>query len=251
MTSRLDVEAVEAATLLDRHPDYKVLRRFRPQSVYNEQTDAHILRGLFIDTETTGTDVNNLDILEIALVPFLYQESGEIVCIEERRCMAFLQDPGKPLSDIIRHLTGIRDEDLAGQEFDTAAIADLVLSSDLVIAHNAGYDRKVVEAKIPLVPGFKTKPWACSQQDVPWRTTFGAPAERLEILAHFLGGIFYGAHRAMADCLVAVHLLATVRDENGRSAFSYLLENASQDSIRRCSAPSIPRTSGPAGLRSI
>ncbi len=220
----------EAVSVVEAHPDYRVLRRFVPQYHYKHADDfLPLRRGLYIDTETTGTNTETADVLEIALVPFIFQEDGEILAVLKDECVAFLNDPGKPLDETIRKLTGISDQDLKGQELDYVAIAGAVAKCELIIAHNAGYDRKIVER---YVPTFRTKPWACSQQDVPWRTEFEAPAERLEILARFLGGLFYGAHRAMVDCQIGVHLLATVRDEDGHSAFSHLLRAYSQESIR-------------------
>jgi DNA polymerase-3 subunit epsilon len=224
------MDAEKALAILEKHPDYRVLKRFKvPKKMYHGPTGLEIKRGLYVDTETTGKEPEKCDILELALVPFLFEPNGKLLGIREEQCMSFLNDPGKPLTDEIRKLTGISDEDLAGKSLDMDVINLMLVGVDLVVAHNAGYDRKVLERT---VPAFRNVAWACSQQDVPWREVFGAPAERLEILAHFLGGVFYGAHRAMIDCMIGVHILATVEDSDGRTAFEYLYEACQGETVR-------------------
>jgi DNA polymerase-3 subunit epsilon len=173
--------------------------------------------------------VSTFEILELAMVPFLYEPGGKLLGIREDQCMAFLNEPSKPLDETIRKLTGICDEDLVGKKLDMDLINLMLVDVNLVVAHNAGFDRKVLERYVPQT---KAVAWACSQQDVPWREQFHAPAERLEVLAHFLSGVFYSAHRAMIDCLIGVHVLATAHDSEGKSAFEYLHENAHRESVR-------------------
>lgn len=222
----------EAVATLEAHPDFKILRRFKApkKGMYNGPTGlTRICRGVYLDTETTGTDVAHCEILELAIVPFLYEAGGKLLGIREDQCMAFLNEPSKPLDENIRKLTGINDEDLVGKRLDLDIINLMFVDVDLVVAHNAAYDRKVMERYVPIT---KTVAWACSQQDVPWREVFRAPAERLEILAHFMSGVFYGAHRAMIDCMIGVHVLATTEDDEGKTAFEYLLENSQRESVR-------------------
>jgi DNA polymerase-3 subunit epsilon len=143
--------------------------------------------------------------------------------------MSFLNDPGVPITDEIRKITGITPEDVANHSLDIPVIETMLAGVDMVIAHNASFDRKVLERKIP---AFRDVRWACSQQDVPWKDVFHAPAEKLEVLAMYLGDVFYGAHRAMIDCIAGVHVLANVMDDDGKSAFEYLEESCYEESIR-------------------
>jgi DNA polymerase-3 subunit epsilon len=223
----LDVDS--AVALLEQHPDYRVLRKFKPRGFYAEPTGAPVRCGIYVDSETDGTDVEKCNLLELALVPFAYEETGRILGVYENQCTAYLNDPGVPLTDEIRRLTGIADEDLAGQSLNLDEIEQTLANADLVVAHNAFFDRRVVER---FVPKFRDLPWACSQQEVPWLQSFHSPAARLEVIAHFVSGVFYGAHRAMIDCLIGVHVLATATDSEGRTAFQYLLESSSSESIR-------------------
>lgn len=216
-----------AVEIVEAHPDYRLLRRFKPISSYSSTPDElFVWRGLYVDTETTGVDVAKDDILELALLPFTFTRDGIFQVLPG---LNYLNDPGRPLDDKIRSITGITNEELKGQSINVDEVDTLVKTVDIVVAHNAGFDRKVVERWMPV---FATKPWACSQQDVPWRTEFDAVTERLEALAMMLCGVFYDAHRALADCQIGVHVLATAQDQEGRSAWSRLYENAFKESLR-------------------
>lgn len=219
-----------ALAVLDQHPDYRILRRLKaPDGFYNPATGKEVRSGLYVDTETTSAEPQIAELLEIALVPFMYEVGGKLLAIREDQCISFLNDPGIPLTDEIRKLTGINDEDVYGKTLDRPRIRTMLAGADMVIAHNAGFDRKVLERH---VPEFRKKRWACSQQDVPWKEVFRAPVEKLEIIAMYLGDVFYGAHRAMIDCIAGVHVLATIEDSDGKSAFEYLHENCYNESFR-------------------
>ena len=57
--------------------------------------------------------------------------------------------PGRPLDPEIAALTGLTDEDLHGAHIDVQAASDLVSNSDLIIAHNARFDRPFFERALP------------------------------------------------------------------------------------------------------
>ena len=122
-------------------------------------------RGLFVDVETTGFDPKRDAVIELAMLPFLYTLEGLVTEVLRNEARSYRQDPGAPLPTEITQLTDLTDEDLAGQQIDTAAADDLVARSDLVIAHNAAFDRPFVEQ---LVPSAQEAAWACSRHEVPW-----------------------------------------------------------------------------------
>lgn len=224
----------DAVSVVRAHPDYRILERFRPVSKYDLlQADLAPSRGAYVDVETTGNNPRTALITELAIVPFTYTPEG-IATVEP--ALTFLNDPGVPLDPKIVEITGITDEMVRGQKIDYDAVTEALNGVDLVVAHNAGFDRKMVE---PTMPIFEQKVWGCSQQDVPWRTDFGALTERLEALAMMVLGVFYDAHRADIDCLIGIHLLAKAKDATGRTAFSRLLENVHRESVRvwACNAP--------------
>ena len=117
-----------------------------------------------------------------------------------------LEDPGRPLPPEIVQITGITDAMLAGQRLDEARVAQLAAGVDLVVAHNAGFDRPFVESRCPV---FASLAWACSWADLDWKA-MGQGSAKLESLA-FAQGLFYDAHRAETDC----HALLAVLNQAG------------------------------------
>ena len=104
---------------------------------------------LYVDCETTGLSVERDQAIEVALLPFTYAvDDGRIaeVCHDEAQC--YLQDPGRPLDAIITDLTGLTDDDLRGRHIDVAAANTLIARSDLIVAHNARFDRPFTEASL-------------------------------------------------------------------------------------------------------
>ena len=67
--------------------------------------------------------------------------------------------PGIAIEKHITLLTGIADNMVKDQVIDNHRVDELVKSASLIIAHNAGFDRKFVEKQFPI---FKRKAWGCS-----------------------------------------------------------------------------------------
>jgi DNA polymerase III, epsilon subunit and related 3''-5'' exonucleases len=226
----MEPQVAEALAVLDGHPDYRILRRLKtPDGFYNAATGLPVKRGIYLDCEASSAEPQVAGLYELALVPFLYETGGKLLAIREDQCVSFLNDPGVPITDEIRSLTGIAPEDIVGKSLDMPLIETVLADVDMVVAHNAGYDRKLIER---YVSRFRDLRWACSWHDVPWRSAFHAPVEKLEVIAHFCGNVFYGAHRAMIDCIAGVHVLATVSDSDGKTAFEYLEESCFTESLR-------------------
>jgi DNA polymerase-3 subunit epsilon len=79
----------------------------------------------------------------------------------------------------------------------------LLRSLHLVIAHNAAFDRKFVERRLPDAAGL---PWACSCNEVDWVGAGFDGARNLGWLV-FQAGLFFGGHRASNDVDAVVALL--------------------------------------------
>jgi DNA polymerase-3 subunit epsilon len=155
-----------------------------------------------LDTETTGLDQSKEKIIELAL---LRVDIDTVTGLPVGQVQVYdgLEDPGKPIPPEIVAITGIQDADVRGQALDEARIADLMQGVDVVIAHNAGFDRPFVESRLP---AFAELPWACSFADLDWKS-MGRSSAKLESLALELG-LFYDAHRAEMDCHALLAVLA-------------------------------------------
>ena len=205
---------------------YRVLRRFeeRLDEPPAPQAGVGINKGVYLDVETTGLTGAD-SIIELALLVFHYDDHGNVLHVSE----AFdeLEAPGRRIPAEVVSLTGITDEMVSGRRIEDAEVARLVADADLVVAHNAGFDRQFVEARLPF---FSELSWACSMSDVDWAAG-GLRSRKLENLA-LAKGYFYRAHRAIYDCHVALGLLRLPIGESGPPALADLLRRSSADTVR-------------------
>jgi DNA polymerase-3 subunit epsilon len=216
----------QMATQLRASGRYRVLDRFQRRDSYHERNGEASRRALYVDVETTGLDPSSDRIIQLAAVPFHYcPGSGRIYDVGE--ALIQYEDPERPIPDFVTQLTGITDADVAGRRIDDRAVHELVESCCLVVAHNADFDRRFLQRRLPV---FAERAWACSCRDVPWRD-LGIESSKLEYVAIRVSSIYYEGHRADEDCLVAIHVLAH-EDDDGRSIFSRLLESARRTTVR-------------------
>lgn len=217
MTSIPDPLAIQSAiNVLSAHPDYRVLRRFQIGDGFGDLTGSNIGSACFIDFETTGINEDDFAI-EIGLVQIqLDLDTGRLGNVIST--YSGFEDPGFPLPEEVIDLTGITDDDVCGQAFDDVIVKQTIQSSQIVVAHNAKFDRGFAERRFEFM---KDCAWGCSMQDVPW-ARYGIGSGKLEFIA-FKTGYFYDAHRAVVDSEVTAGILAHVFPD-GKTGMSYLLE---------------------------
>jgi DNA polymerase-3 subunit epsilon len=227
----LEIE-IAISTLLSSG-DFVVLRkidleqdhRFTRKSVSGSRT------GLCLDTETTGLDYTQDRIIELGIVAFEYDPAtGAIIRIIGR--YSGFEDPGFPLADEIKQITGITDEMLTGQVFNDEQVAALAESASLVIAHNAAFDRKFVEVRFPF---FTNLPWACTVSQINWQAE-RISSRTLEYLLYKCGGYCINAHRALDDTEGLLGLLLGMLPVSETPIFQALLEASAEVSSRICAA---------------
>ena len=214
------------AQRLDAHPDYRVLRRLKPCLTWPAaQAGAQLKRVAILDTETTGLDQGRERIIELALLCVDVDcETG--LPVGPVQVYDGLEDPGKPIPPEVVGITGIQDADVRGKALDEARIDALLEGVELVIAHNAGFDRPFVERRLAR---FATLPWACSFADIDWKAQ-GRGSAKLENLAQELG-FFYDAHRAEMDCHALLAVLAAPLPLGNQTGLQRLLHSVAQPSF--------------------
>ena len=99
-------------------------------------------------------------------------------------------------------LTGLSDADLVGQVLDEERVVRLLRSAHVIVAHNASFDRRFVERRLPAASGLA---WACSCREVDW----AAHGFDGRSLGHLLlqAGWYHDGHRAAADVDALIQLL--------------------------------------------
>lgn len=211
---------------LEATGDYRVLRRLRRRTRYNDPDGTETKLAIFLDLETTGLDPSGNEIIELAMVPFEFSSDGRIFAVHEP--YNALQEPSSgSVPEEITRITGITTEMVRGHKIDAAKVAEVAAPAAVIIAHNASFDRKFTEKAFDV---FTTKAWACSMTQVPW-TEEGFDGTKLEYLA-MKSGFFYSGHRATADCYAAIELLSKPLPQSGTLALQALLEEARKPTCR-------------------
>ena len=190
----------EMAAKLVATGDYRILRRLPVRDVVANPRPGFPRIGLLVDTETTGLDHRVAEVIEIGMVAFTYNDDGafgDVIGV-----FGGMQQPSKPIPPEITELTGITDAMVAGQAIDVRLMEEMLRPADLVIAHNAGFDRTFCEK---LSDAFRAKAWACSHAEIDWKSR-GFEGSKL---GYLLGqcGYFHDGHRAVDDCLALIEVL--------------------------------------------
>ena len=126
--------------------EWRLLRRLRVPDRFNDPQGGTIKRALVVDVETTGLSTEDDDVIQLAMLPFDYEvESGQILTVHKELAFEELREPAVPISEEAALVTGITADMVAGKSIDEAIVAAVVAEADLVIAHNAYFDRAMVE----------------------------------------------------------------------------------------------------------
>lgn len=223
MTNPIDLE--DLAAKLEQSGTYRVLRKLKPPPLDGSTSNSGDKLAVFVDVETTGLDPTKDEIIEIALIRFRYSVQGSVTAIID----AFdqLREPSIPIPDVATSITGITNEMVAGCRIDEKAVTEIAGPADLVIAHNAIFDRQFLERLFPI---FASKPWACSMSEIDWESE-GFEGRKLAYLASD-AGFFYDRHRAENDCFAAIELLRRNLPNSGETGMAALLDRARQTTWR-------------------
>jgi DNA polymerase III subunit epsilon len=219
-----DQDLSAMARTLEASGAYRVLRRL-PLRQHFAALAGPSKVGILFDVETTGLDTATDEVVELGMVKFSYHPDGSIGSVLDS--FSSLNEPTGPIPEAAVKLHGITHEMAAGHRIDGDAITAFASDAAVIIAHNAGFDRKFAERYWPV---FVTKPLACSVNQIEWRA-HGFEGSRLGYLLNGIG-LFHRSHRAVDDCHALLEILAHRINGADRTALSLLLENARRNSVR-------------------
>jgi DNA polymerase III subunit epsilon len=202
-----------------------VLRRLKERDLFSVDDGNQKRIGLILDVETTGLDPTRDEIIELAMLKFDYGSDGSVFRVLDQ--FSRLREPTVAIPIEITKLTGITSEMVAGTTITQEEIEHFASSAAVVIAHNAGFDRRFVERAFPV---FNTKHWACSMSQVDWEQE-GFDGTKL---GYLLGGcgMFHDGHRADEDCRALLEILSRPLPSTGEIALKRLLDTARKPTMR-------------------
>ena len=179
----------------------------------------------FLDLETTGLNKDSCKIIEFAgKVTAIDKDSGELLGIVDE--YESFNDPEESLEPEIVRITGITDEIVAGHSIDWESVSRVLNNADIIVAHNASFDRSFMDRYLPLS---QDKVWVCSVGDINWpERGFGARGQEILCIWH---GFYYESHRAMYDVDALIHLV-THNTEGSDNAVLELIENAAKPTYK-------------------
>ncbi|MBB4116404.1 DNA polymerase-3 subunit epsilon [Rhizobium sp. BK226] len=204
---------------------YRILRKLVPRAIAPFPRPEYSLKGIILDTETTGLNARKDEIIEIGVIAFTFDATGNIGDVTG--VYGGLQQPSVSIPSDITRLTGITNEMVAGQSIDIAALKALIEPADLLIAHNAGFDRPFCEVFSHLFSG---KAWACSNSEIDWSSR-GYEGTKLGYLIG-QAGCFHEGHRAVDDCFALLEVLAREVGGSASTAFAELYEASQMSRVR-------------------
>lgn len=219
----LGMDLIEAERLLDESTSHRLLRRVPPLEDWRLAGSAENLRrGVFVDTETTGLDQVKDEVIELAILPFEYErDTGRIVRVEVEHALSAFREPCVPIPEESSRIHGITHDHVVGQAIDPERVRAALNGVHLVIAHNAAFDRPMVEKHWPV---FEQKHWACSLREIDWKSE-GLVAAKLDYLL-MRQGWFHEGHRALSDCMAALFMLTLSLPLSGKLSLAALLQSA-------------------------
>ena len=179
----------------------------------------------FLDLETTGLNKDTCKIIEFAgKVTAIDKSNGALLGIVDE--YESFNDPEESIEPEITRITGITDDIVAGHSIDWESVSRVLNQADIIVAHNASFDRSFMDRYLPLS---QDKVWVCSVSDINWpERGFGARGQEILCIWH---GFYYESHRAMSDVDALIHLVTHEAKESDNAVLE-LIANAAKPTYK-------------------
>ena len=215
--------------------ELKIIQKLTLPDNYEEKSSGEVKRGVVIDVEATGLSIGYDDVIQLALLPFEYElPSGKIIKVLKEEIYEGLREPNVPITEEASLITGITNEMVKNKDIDTQAVEEIIGKANIIIAHNAFFDRPMVEQHWDC---FKSLPWSCTFSSINWLKE-GFSSAKLELLGINFGW-YYDGHTALNDCEACLALLSETLPITNQTVFNTCRQYAINKSylIRAIDAP--------------
>lgn len=178
-----------------------------------------------IDIEANGTDPEESEVIELSLLLVdVDPETGRALgpgslCTQQR-------EP-RSMSKAMQDKVGMTLDALRGTEFHTEALHAVYSQADYLVSHMREFDQHFL---LPHLPEMASIPWFCILQDIPWYVEFDNENFTLDKLIALTGGPV-SSQDTVSDCQAMAQLLNQPLPASKTTGFSYLLDEAMDDSI--------------------
>ena len=190
-------DPVKASLLVDKEDKDQ-------QGDFDKGLSTSVKTVLVLDTETTGLDEQKEKCIEIGSI--LFHVKSRCVLAQQSFLLPCKNNNAELINKIPSSITRYPQPFEEGLQYFKC----LVSASDVILAHNAEFDRKWFGVgDLPKI----AKPWICSMEDIAWpeeRQLRSRPSVRDLALAY--GVPVWNAHRALTDCIYLAEVLARCSD---------------------------------------
>lgn len=183
-------------SLLETPNDIQVINRLKEPEVCPRTEGMKTVA--FLDTETTGVNTAEDEMIELGYVIMEFSNDGTLGDVV--KIFNELNEPRLPIMNSSIH--GIDNDMVKGKAINLDTVKSDIDDVNLIIAHNSGFDRKIVERYSDC---FAQVPWACTFKDIDWKAQ-GINSHKLEFLAYACK-FFYDAHRATIDVFATIEIV--------------------------------------------
>lgn len=162
---------------------------------------------LILDTETTGIDPKNSQVIEVGAVLYNLKHKAVLQCYS-----SLIPCETNP----VEHINHISAES-TNCEYQVNTINQILermaAHAAVCVAHNASFDKKFIEM-LPCGELLLSKRWICTKENFTWPVQL--KRFRLQDICESMGVQYANAHRALTDCLFLAQCFSKVDDLQDR-----------------------------------
>lgn len=177
-----------------------------------------------VDTETTGLGEFDEPVSVGAVLLDVSGKRGEVIV--EVDSFHGLREPGVRMTPSAQLIHKLASEDLVGQRLDLVHLCNILDSADLIVSHNAKFDRRML---CVVLPHIRDARWACSMHTLKYDwAKLGSGRWSLDELCAALEIERPTPHNALADCYSLISVLKTAAGTSSRAStrMARLIRNA-------------------------